>query len=148
MKRKGPWSAEQTRGFLDEIRVPIRLACNGSSGHPLLASLWFARLGDQLWCATQQQASVASLLRRDPRCAFEVSLEAPPYRGVRGRARARLHPERGGEILRLLIDRYLGDSNPGLAALLLERSASETAIEIEPDTLVSWDYSERMGEAA
>jgi hypothetical protein len=146
MKRKGPWSAEQTRRFLDDVRVPIRLACNGGSGHPLLASLWFVPLEDRLWCATQQHASVASLLARDSRCAFEVSLESPPYRGVRGQATARLHPQRGEGILRMLIDRYLGGSSPRLAAFLLERAASETAIAIEPATLVSWDYSERMGE--
>jgi hypothetical protein len=148
MRRKGPWSAGQIERFLGEIRVPIRVACNGASGHPVIASLWFLPLGGKLWCATQRTARVASLLGRDPRCALEVSVETPPYRGVRGPALATLHDDRGEEILRLLIDRYLGDSTPRLASFLLSRVAQETAIAIEPEMLVSWDYGERMGELA
>ena len=120
----------------------------GAAGHPLLASLWFLPLEGRLWCATQQGARVAELLRRDPRCAFEVSVEAPPYRGVRGTGRVVLDDSRGEEILRTLIARYLGDDSSRLARFLLSRVASEVALCIEPQSLVSWDYQERMGEAA
>ena len=146
--RNGPWSTSQVDRFLQEIRVPIRIACNGTSGHPLLASLWFVPLDGKLWCATQRKSRVVSLLKRDPRCAFEVSVETPPYRGVRGAGVATLHNDRGEEILRTLIDRYLKESNPKLANLLLARAEHETAVAIEPKSLVSWDYQERMGKAA
>jgi hypothetical protein len=126
----------------------MRIACNGSSGHPLMASLWFVPRDGKLWCATQRGSSVASLLARDARCAFEVSVEAPPYRGVRGTGLATFHDERGEEILRTLIERYLGDTDSELADFLLARVHRETAICIEPKTLVSWDYQERMGTAA
>jgi nitroimidazol reductase NimA-like FMN-containing flavoprotein (pyridoxamine 5'-phosphate oxidase superfamily) len=148
MRRKGPWSTEQIERFLEESRAPIRLACNGVSGHPVLASLWFVPLDGKLWCATQRTASVVSHLSRDPRCAFEVSVESPPYCGVRGQGLATLHDDRGEEILRVLIDRYLGDSTSRLARFLLARVEHETAIAIEPQTLVSWDYRERMGDVA
>ena len=52
------------------------------------------------------------------------------------------------EILRVLIERYLGDTDSKLASFLLARVERETAIAIEPQTLVSWDYQERMGAAA
>jgi hypothetical protein len=141
------WSESEADGFLERSRVPVRLACNGGSGHPVLASLWYLPEKGKLWCATQRSASVTTLLARDARCAFEVSVEAPPYCGVRGRAVATLHEERGEEILRRLIHRYLGDSRPGLARRLLARVGSETAIAIEPQTRVSWDYTERMEQA-
>jgi len=147
LKNKGPWSIEQIEQFLSEIRIPVRLACNGSLGHPVLVSLWFLPLGDKIWCATQRTARIASILSQDPRCAFEVSVESPPYRGVRGSARATLHDDRGEEILRKLIDRYLGNPNSHLASLLLARVERETAIAIEPQMLVSWDYRERMADA-
>jgi hypothetical protein len=114
----------------------------------VLASLWFMPEEGRLWCATQRGASVASLLRRDPRCAFEVSVEKPPYRGVRGTGVATLQEARGEEILRSLIDRYLGDTDSKLASFLLGRAEQEVAIGIEPQTLVSWDYHERMGGAS
>jgi len=127
--------------------VPLRLACNGASGHPVLASLWFAPLADDglLWCATQGDARVARLLERDPRCAFEVADERPPYRGVRGQATATLHPERGEEVLRRLIDRYLDDPGSDFAAWLLARAERETGIAIAPRSLLTWDFRERMG---
>lgn len=148
MKRKGPWSPQQVDRFLGEFRAPLRLACNGAAGTPVLASLWFVPLEGKLWCATQRTASVFSHLGRDPRCAFEASVETPPYVGVRGQGRATLHEDRGEPILRLLIDRYLKDSGSRLAGLLLARVEHEVAIAIEPETLVSWDFRERMGEDA
>ncbi len=147
MKPRGPWSQAQVDAFLREARLPIRLACLGQRGFPVLASLWFLPLEGRLWCATQRSASVARLLERDPRCAFEISPDAPPYRGVRGQASASLHPERGEEILRKLVSRYLGDSPTPFSRWLLERADSETAIALEPRSLLSWDFQERMGAA-
>ena len=145
MRQKGPWSTDQIHDFLRNVRIPLRIACNGASGSPVLASLWFVPEDGKLWCATQRASSVVSLLSRDPHCAFEVSVETPPYRGVRGTGVATLHDDRGEEILRVLIERYLGDTDSKLASFLLARVDQETAIAIEPQTLVSWDYQERMG---
>jgi len=147
MANKGPWSTEQIQHFLEQASIPVRLACNGDSGHPVLVSLWFIPLDGKLWCATQRTARIASILDRDARCAFEVSVEKAPYCGIRGRARATLHDDRGEEILRKLIDRYLADATSPFARFLLSRVERETAIAIDPGTLVSWDYRERMGGA-
>jgi nitroimidazol reductase NimA-like FMN-containing flavoprotein (pyridoxamine 5'-phosphate oxidase superfamily) len=141
---KGPWSRAEIDGFLAATRIPVRLAVNGASGHPVLASLWFLSTEDRIWCATKRSASIVSLLERDPRCAFEVAPESLPYHGVRGQAQASLHDDRGEEILRRLIDRYLGDASSRFAQWLLGRAHDETAIALEPRRLVSWDYRERM----
>ena len=148
MSIKGPWSQAELEHFLDESRVPVRLACNGSSRNPVLVCLWYLPEDGRLWCATQRSASVAILLANDAKCAIDVSLESVPYRGVRGQGLATLYDERGEGILRKLIHRYLGDSKPELERSLLARAATETAIAIKPQTLVSWDYSARMGEGA
>jgi hypothetical protein len=144
MNPKGPWSHDDIRRFLVETRVPVRLACNGTAGHPVLASLWYLPEDGKLWCATQQNARAAVLLARDARCAFEVSGEAAPYRGLRGQGVATLHDERGEEILRKLLHRYLGDSRARFARSLLDRASTETAIAITPQNLISWDYAARM----
>lgn len=148
MRIKGPWAREGIDGFLEETRIPLQIACNGPSGHPVLASLWFIPLEGKLWCATQQSARLISILERDPRCAFEVSVEMPPYRGVRGRGMVALHEARGEATLRALIDRYLGSETSSIARFLLSRVEHETALAIEPSTFVSWDYQERMGDVA
>ncbi|NIV49635.1 MAG: hypothetical protein GWN46_23985 [Gammaproteobacteria bacterium] len=77
-----------------------------------------------------------------------MSVETPPYLGVRGTGVATLHDDRGEEILRVLIERYLGETDSKLTRFLLARADRETAMAIEPLTLVSWDYQKRMGAAA
>lgn len=144
MQRKGPWDANEVEEFLARTRVPVRIACNGASGHPVIASLWFVSIEGKLWCATQESASIVKLLRRDNRCAFEVAEESSPYRGVRGQGLAALDEDRAESILRLLIQRYLDEPNTKLGQWLLERSEREVAIAIDPISLFTWDYSSRM----
>ena len=57
---------------------------------------------------------------------------------------ATLHPERGEPVLRVLIERYVGDTDSGFARWLLARADTETAIAIETHHLLSWDYTQRM----
>ena len=109
-----------------------------------MLSLWYVWLDGALWCATGPRARILKLLRREPRCGFEVAGDAPPYRGVRGQGRAQLHPERGAETLAMLVDRYLGTRETPFAQWLLARAASEVAIRIEPQSIASWDFRARM----
>jgi hypothetical protein len=148
MHPKGPWSRAQVDRYLAQTRVPIRLACNGGAGFPVVASLWFVPDGGSLWCATRPSARVARLLEADGRCAFEVASERPPYCGVRGQAVASLRRERGADVLHALVHRYLDEPGSDFARWLLSRADGETAIEITPRNLVSWDFRRRMGRAA
>ena len=145
---KGPWRLAECQRFLEAARVPLRIACNGASGTPVLASLWFVPIDGQLWCATQRGARIVEHLERDGRCAFEVAIDQPPYRGVRGQGAATLHPDRGEPVLRRLIERYLGGSESAFAHWLLARARDEVAVAIAPRSLVSWDFGSRMGDAA
>lgn len=140
----GPWSADAVARYLDEARIPLRLATLAPSGTPCVTSLWYVRRGDTLWCATIQSARLVRALRTDPRCGFEVAGDQPPYRGVRGQGTARIDTTAGGEVLRALIARYLGDETSELARWLLSRVDREVAIEIVPARLTSWDFTRRM----
>ncbi len=130
--------------FLEEVKIPVRLGAITPSGWPVIVSLWFVLREGSLWCATQSTAKIAGHLRNNFRCAFEVAPDQPPYRGVRGRATAKLHPARGEEILRVLLDKYLGGTDSPLAKKLLAKSETEVAIEVSPSSIHTWDYSVRM----
>jgi hypothetical protein len=140
--RSGPWSRQQILAYLDEAAIPIRLASSGR--YPMVQSLWFLADDDALWCATRADSVLAGRLRASDRCGFEVSADAPPYRGVRGRGHATLMPELAANVLPRLIDRYLGAAPSSLAAWLLSRIDDEVAIRIDRLTVTSWDYSDRM----
>ena len=132
--------------LLDE-RIPLRISVQTAKG-PLIVPLWFEWDGERFWCASQNDAAVVRALEREPLCAFDLSTNEMPYRGLRGRGHARCRPELGVSVLERLIDRYLPDRRSPLATWLLSRSASEVAIEITPTWQTTWDYSARMSDVS
>jgi nitroimidazol reductase NimA-like FMN-containing flavoprotein (pyridoxamine 5'-phosphate oxidase superfamily) len=145
IRRTSAWTAGGIDQFLRDARIPVRLGCLGAGGAPLLCSLWYIWDQDAVWCATQRSARVVSWLRADPRCAFEVAGDDPPYRGVRGQGEAVLLDHEGPAVLGRLIDRYLGTRESEFARWLLERRKEEVAIRIRPAWMTAWDYTRRMG---
>ncbi|WP_255198577.1 pyridoxamine 5'-phosphate oxidase family protein [Halorarius litoreus] len=150
MEVTGAWTAEETRAFLssDAGTVPARLACHTTADELWMLSLWYTFCDGCLLCATAASADVVRFLRHDPRVAFEVSVDRPPYRGVRGRGEATVLPDEDKQLLRELLERYLGGTDSALADRLLAADREEVRIRIEPTTLSTWDYTDRMADAA
>ncbi|MGI9329204.1 MAG: pyridoxamine 5'-phosphate oxidase family protein [Gammaproteobacteria bacterium] len=147
--RKGSaWQAADIEQFLCTSRIPVRLAAVSGNGAPLVCSLWYVYADDAIWCATQRGSHVAGLLRRNPRCGFEIAADTLPYRGVRGQGKATLSADEGPDTLVQLIDRYLEDRDSDLARWLIAKQADEVALRIEPAWITAWDYSSRMPTAS
>ena len=137
----GPWPEDQIRNYLTSTAIPIRVATSGTTG-PLVQSLWFAFEDDTIWCCTQRDALLIQRIERQSKVGFEVSADAPPYRGVRGQGQARIDVGRAGRILPILIERYQA---PGpLADWLLGRLDAEVAVAITDLSVTSWDFTARM----
>jgi len=130
--------------WLAEAELPLRLSCWTPSGWPAVLSLWYLYRDGRLHCATQRSARVVAYLRHDPRCAFEVSTCAMPYRGVRGRGRIAIDAGAGEDTLVALLTRYLGGTDSPLARRLLARAHNEVALVITPERWNHWDFTERM----
>ena len=143
-KFQGCWSGEEVASHLDRSLIPLRLAVHDSRGSPWVLSLWFLYENGALWCATNAKAKLISYLQADPQCGFEVAGETPPYKGIRGKGQATLVPERGGEILLRLLERYEIDLASSLAKSLLAKVEQEVAVCITPSRISSWDFSSRM----
>ncbi|WP_415382259.1 pyridoxamine 5'-phosphate oxidase family protein [Halosimplex sp. TS25] len=140
----GDWTRERTEQFLDERTIPVRLAMHTPDGGLWMLSLWYRYREGRLECATGANAKVVRYLRENPPVAFEVSTNQPPYRGVRGAGAASISPDPDKEVLRALVDRYLGERDGGLAESLLSPERDEVAIEIDIDRAYTWDFSDRM----
>lgn len=143
MRVTGTWEAERVEGYLRETVVPVRVATHAPSGLWML-SLWYRYRDEALLCATRASADIVDYLETDDRVAFEVSANDPPYMGVRGAGRASIEADPEKELLRELLERYLGGTDDPLAADLLDPDREEVRIRIEPGKLYSWDFSERM----
>ncbi len=87
---------------------------------------------------------MASLLKQDPLCGFEIAPDTIPYHGVRGQGRVTLTRTGAGELLERLIHRYLEGTDSTLAQWLLSRADQEYAVRIAPTWATSWDFSHRM----
>ena len=143
----GPWSKSEVASFLLGATIPMRLAANTDSGFPVVLSLWFLPEGDDLLAAVHRDSRIAHRLEADPRCAFEIAPNEPPYRGVRGQANATMSPTGAAELLERLLDRYLGSSDSRLGRFLLGRAKEELVVRVCPVRLSSWDYSDRMDDS-
>ncbi|MFX0013388.1 MAG: pyridoxamine 5'-phosphate oxidase family protein [Promethearchaeota archaeon] len=130
--------------YLKESLIPLRLSGTTESGWPFVISLWYVYLSEKLYMATIKSAKVVEYLSNNPKCAFEIASDLPPYCGIRGQATARIIESKGDEILEILLNRYLGGKENPLAQKLMNRRVSEVAIELTPVKVYQWDYSKRM----
>ena len=144
----GPWCRDEINGYRDNSVIPIRLAVQGDTGYPIIASLWFLRQGSTIVCSSQRAARILQCLRKKPVCAFEISGDDLPYHGVRGQGDVDLSYGDGQGDLGKLVSRYLADTNLELQEWLLSRSDSEISIRIEPRNFCSWDYRKRMAQGS
>lgn len=146
MQLSGVWSREELDAFLtsEAGTVPLRLACRTPAGGLWMLSLWYRWRDGGLDCATSASADVVEYLRRDDGVSFEVSVNEPPYFGVRGSGHTTLQPDEEKRLLQSLLERYLGGTDSGLAKRLLSEDREEVHIRIEPSKLYTWDFSDRM----
>ena len=69
----------QARTFLSEGTRTGKLATVRADGSPHVAPVWFILDGDDVVFTTGANTAQGKALLRDPRAAFVVDLEAPPY---------------------------------------------------------------------
>jgi len=129
---------------VSDNKIPIRLGCIKSSGAPLIISLWYVVRDEKIYCATQSSAKLVSYLRKNPICGFEIAADKPPYKGTRGEGTVKIISEKGPEILDVLIEKYLGKKESTLSKFLKQKASSEVAIEITPQKIFHYDYTQRM----
>ena len=143
----GPWSISQIGSYLNDKAVPLKLSVISSGGWPVIVSLWFVFDENRIICASRKKSKIIKFLESNPRCAFEVSGDSPPYSGVRGQGIAMLSNKDSHGVLERLHDRFLGMQDTPFKQWLLKNSENETIISIEPKRLMTWDYSTRMSKS-
>ncbi|USZ77191.1 hypothetical protein NGM07_07635 [Halorussus vallis] len=56
----GPWTETQVEEFLEEVRVPIRLACHRPDESLWLLALWYRYRNGTFECATWAKADLVT----------------------------------------------------------------------------------------
>jgi nitroimidazol reductase NimA-like FMN-containing flavoprotein (pyridoxamine 5'-phosphate oxidase superfamily) len=140
----GVWTEDEVTAFLQETTIPIRIATRRSDGSLWPVTVWYRYRDGAFECATQATADLVGILRNDPTVGVDVSTNNVPYSGVRGTGTATISEGDGEDVLRDLVQRYLGGTDSSLAEWLLSDDREEVVIRIDPDEIYSWDYSDRM----
>ena len=143
LSRKSAWSQKQLKEFLVSSKIPIRVSVLDGE-YPLICSVWFEYLDGKLIIVSHRESKLAKTLVSQRKCGFEIASNDPPYRGVRGKADVVYELGTSEVTLRRIIQRYLGETNQGLAAWLLSRVKHEMKFTLHPKWATTWDYSQRM----
>lgn len=130
--------------IISDTKIPIRIAFLKRDGVPNIISLWYEQIEGKIYCATQKSAKIVSYLEKHSTCGFEIATDKSPYKGTRGSETARIIDEKGEEILKILMKKYLGDKESILSKILKKNVKTEVAIEITPEKIFHYDYSMRM----
>ena len=141
VRQKSSWDEAKIADYLKKTVIPMRIAITDGD-FPTICSLWFDYDPVQgvLICATHARSQIA----KNPRCAFEIASNTPPYCGVRGKAMIEVDAAAAAQSLPRLITRYMGDTNAGLGQWLMSRVDEELELRLKPVWISAWDYGQRM----
>jgi pyridoxamine 5'-phosphate oxidase-like protein len=135
----------QMQSLLD-APSPATLTLFGEAGEAVTSPVWFRFGGDVFEVVMGLNDHKLELLRRDSRCTLLIFETAPPFRGVRVRAKADLVPDEGSATRRAIATRYLGDDG-GRRYADPERRPAGVVVRLRANFAKAWDLSESLAAA-
>jgi nitroimidazol reductase NimA-like FMN-containing flavoprotein (pyridoxamine 5'-phosphate oxidase superfamily) len=122
----------------------IRLATVDSNGDPMIQPTWYYYHDEKLYLMTGAATKKVGNIRKKSTVYFSVDTEVSPYRGVKGKARAKVVSDidRAVSIVKEISEKYTGRSDTPMAKSFVESTndGSEVVIEIVPEYFAVWDY--------
>lgn len=133
-------STERAFAFLATGQRTGKLATTRADGRPHVAPVWFVVDGADLVFMTGAATVKGKSLRRDPRAAMSVDLEAPPYAFVmvEGRVSMSTDLEQMLPVSIAIARRYVGEDQAD-AFGRRNAVAGEMLVRLHPDRIVAVD---------
>jgi general stress protein 26 len=130
-----------------QSKLNIQIATIDEEGYPLIQPTWFLYDDEsgKIYTGTQKMTKKVQNMQRYPdKIYFSIDDENYPYKGVKGRATARISEDiqKNLSIVEKINLKYLGTLEHPLAKMLMEntRNGSEVVIEITPKFFSAWDF--------
>jgi general stress protein 26 len=141
-----PVTETEVNNFL-QSKLNIQIATIDEESYPIIQPTWFLYDNDsgKLYTGTQKTTRKVQNIRRNPdKIYFSIDDENHPYKGVKGRAVARISEDiqKNLSIIKKLNLKYLGTLEHPLAKRLIEntRNGTQVIIEITPKFFSAWDF--------
>jgi general stress protein 26 len=146
----GPVTEAEVNELL-ESKLNIQIATIDQEGYPTIQPLWFLydKASGKIYTATQKMTKKVQNIRRNPdKIYFSVDDENYPYKGVKGKAVARISEDiqENISVVRKINTKYLGTLEHPLAKMIIENTTKgiEVVIEIIPKFFSAWDFGKAM----
>ncbi len=117
-------------------------------GFPSIQPVWFIydKKSGKLFTGTQKASRKVRNIKENPdKIYFSIDDEDYPYKGVKGRASARISEDiqQNLSLMEKINMKYLGTLEHPLAMMLMEnaRNGIEVGIEITPKFFSAWDFA-------
>jgi nitroimidazol reductase NimA-like FMN-containing flavoprotein (pyridoxamine 5'-phosphate oxidase superfamily) len=131
-----------------QSKLNIQIATIDEEGYPIIHPIWFLYDNDsgKIYIGTAKMTKKVQNIQRNPnKIYFSIAEENNPYKGVKGRAVARISEDiqKNLAIIGKINLKYLGTHQHPLAKRLMEstRNGIEVVIEITPRFFSAWDFS-------
>jgi general stress protein 26 len=142
-----PVTESEVNNFLLQSKLNIQIATNDEEGYPMIQPTWFLYDNEsgKIYTGTQKMTRKVQNMQRNPdKIYFSIDDENYPYKGVKGRATARISEDiqKNLSVVEKINLKYLGTLEHPLAKRLVEntRNGSEVIIEITPKFFSAWDF--------
>lgn len=122
--------------FLRVSKLPLRLATVDEKGEPSIHPVWYHYEDNKLYFFTGKKSRKAQNITQTGKVYFSIDTEAPPYRGVKGKATAVIIRDiaKSERVAENIVRKYMGSLDNPIGRSLKEdtRSGSDVVIEMTP----------------
>lgn len=146
-------SENEAREFLTESKSTLLLGTTNADQTPMIHPVWyyFDSAKTKIYFYTEPALKKAKNLKQRSQVYFDVDSDKWPYKGVKGRGKARIVTDKEQALLLVekILEKYVKKGQP-LAKSALEkvRNGGYVVIEITPAYFTTWDYGKLVAKTS
>jgi uncharacterized pyridoxamine 5'-phosphate oxidase family protein len=132
-------------------KLNIQIGTIDEEGYPMIQPIWFIydKGSSKIYIATQKITKKFQNIRRNPdKIYFSIDDENFPYKGVKGRAVAKISEDiqKNLPIVQKINIKYLGTIEHPLAKMIMQNTKDgiQVVIELTPKFFSAWDLGKTM----
>jgi general stress protein 26 len=139
----------EINNFLRDSKLNIHISTVDKKGEPNIHPTWyyFDTTDNKIYIETSKQSKKTENLNAKNIIYYCVDDPNPPYKGVKGKGKVKIHEDINHNILiaEKIMVRYLGSLAHPMATSLMTsvKNGDSVILEISPNYYSTWDYSRK-----
>jgi nitroimidazol reductase NimA-like FMN-containing flavoprotein (pyridoxamine 5'-phosphate oxidase superfamily) len=134
----------EIQDFLRNSETLLRLGTVDEAGAPMIHPVWYEYDDGSMYILTDRSSLKARNISTGGKVYFTVDTDTPPYKGVKGKASARVVKDSAKvqKIVERMLTKYTGGTDNEVGRSMIDgvKSGSQILFEIIPAYYSVWDY--------